>query len=136
MTRLFALALSLALGAALVPASAAPDANAPTAGVKPSAAPGDLGMAIMSARVQSDGTLLGGEGASYSAQVPGFVGAYEIGFGRDVTQCTYAVTPQVRVIAYAQPRFGVSTAVFVQISNVSDAAGVNLPFSVIVYCGR
>lgn len=135
MTRISASLCLLLLGATLARADAIPNANAPARGAKPQAAPGDLGMAIMSARVQSDGTLVGGEGAVYAMKLGGFSGAYEVGFGRDVTQCTYVASTTLSGSAFTQPRTGAPAAVFIQTITTGASAG-DIPFTLIVYCGR
>ena len=139
MKRFIASICVLALGAALAPAEAAyPEANAPPPGAPPAppAEVGDLGMAIMSARVNSDGSLAAGEGATSSSLISAFPGAYQVDFGRDVTRCVYSVTPFFDARPFAEPRSGAPNAVFVQTNAYNSTSGQNTPFYLLVYCGR
>ncbi|GLK79853.1 hypothetical protein [Methylopila turkensis] len=132
-----ALALAGMTSNASAQASSA-DQPPPSTSLKQSAVPGDLGMAIMSAVVSSNGNLARGEGATNAFEIPGAPGRYEVVFGRDVTSCTFAVTgtSSTAVIVYAQNRFGNPNAIFVNAASAINQSNVQSGFTVIVYCGR
>lgn len=137
------IACALAFGVALTSTAFAKDLNKPTAAdVAPQFAPGDLGMAIMSAAINADGTIARGEGVIATGTNNIGTGVYEVAFGRDITECTYQVTAGESGIGSAVPRVvavtrraGNPAGVFLQ---VQDNAGtqINNPFFVLVYCGR
>ena len=140
MTRL---SIALALGLALAPAAAwSKDLNA-SKGVEPQFAPGDLGMAIMSAAINgADGTIARGEGVVATGTSRLGTGVYEVGFGRDITECTYQVTAGESGIGSGTPRVvgvtrrsGNPAGVFLQIQD-NAGASIDSSFFVLVYCGR
>ncbi|MFD1702019.1 hypothetical protein ACFSCV_03285 [Methylopila henanensis] len=99
-------------------------------------------MALMSAVVRSDGTLVRAEGAESSAVVSASH-QYEVIFGRDVTACAYSVdvggwetagTPP-RGVAAVIGRAGNVRGVFVETFSV-DGTALPLGFHVLVFCGR
>lgn len=122
------------------PALAEKNLNTSRGGPSSQAAPGDLGMAIMSAAINSDGTIARGEGVVSAANLG--TGFYEVSFGRDITNCTYQISPGESVIGSATPRLvgitrrsGDNNGVFVTIKDAANAA-IDNPFFVLVYCGR
>lgn len=105
---------------------------------------GDLGMAIMSAAIiGADGTIARGEGVVATGTSRLSTGTYEVGFGRDITACAYAVTVGESGIGGATPavtgvtrRSGNPNGVFIRIVNPPDEAAEDRDFFVLVYCGR
>ncbi len=144
MKTLFAYAVVLSAAVFVTPVSAqglnTPSSGAPAA---PSAAPGDLGMAIMSAAINADGSIARGEGVVLTGTTKLGVGVYEVAFGRDITACVYQVTVGESGIGGATPaaagvtrRSGNDNGVFLQIDNAIDGTNVDRDFFVLVYCGR
>lgn len=136
------IACALAFGVALSSTAFANNLNKPT-GVGPQFAPGDLGMAIMSASIRSDGTINRGEGVVATGTARLSTGTYEVGFGRDITACVYSATVGEGDIGGATPaaigvtrRSGNPAGVFVRIVNPPDEASEDRDFFILVYCGR
>ncbi|MFD1703658.1 hypothetical protein ACFSCV_11665 [Methylopila henanensis] len=137
-------AMAAALFAAPLQA-AEPNLNTPPPGARaqPNVGPGDLGMALMSAAINADGTIARGEGVTATGTQKLSTGTYEVGFDRDITQCAYAVTVGESGIGSAVPSVvGVTrrsvnpNGVFIQIKNPPDEANEDKNFFVLVYCGR
>lgn len=109
-----------------MPASAAPDQT--------------LGIALMAAAVNADGTLARGSGQTGSTKVG--TGDYEVDFGRDVTGCFYTVSTGAPSAAsvlpgmiQAEPRGGTPNGVFVK--NVDGSgAPADTAFYLTVLCTR
>jgi len=124
---MFALVLATALVASPAAIRAAPDQT--------------LGMAIMSALVKADGTLLGGAGATSSSQHQ--TGRYRVFFNRSVLGCDYVATqshsnslthnPPVATIATAPGDSANSVWVVVHDGSGTD---VNRIFRMIVFCAK
>ncbi|MFD1702018.1 hypothetical protein ACFSCV_03280 [Methylopila henanensis] len=135
-------ATALLLGAVVAPALAS-DRNDPPARAKASPTPSasDLGMALMSAAVRMDGSLVRGEGAQSAVNLA--KGAYEVSFGRDITNCALTATIGVveafdtppSLFAVVSPRAGDPSAVFLRILDVNGTL-TNGPFHLTVFCGR
>jgi len=102
---------------------------------------GDLGMAIMSAVVNADGTLARNAGAT-SATAFGS-GQYEVIFERDVTACTYVATIGLSATSGSSSpgfvtvvgRAGAPNGIFVTTDDATGAS-LNLGFHVIVFCNQ
>lgn len=116
-------------------AASAPDGRAQAASV------GDRGMAIMSAVVDGGGVLLRGEGvvsAALSYSDPAYNNSYDVVFGRDVTQCAYAVT----VFDETSGQYAVinvpsgSTDRLRVVTYAPDNQWAASTFYLLVYCGR
>ena len=124
---MFALVLATALVAAPAATRAAPDQT--------------LGMALLSALVNSNGTLLGGAGATSSNRRA--TGLYDVFFNRSVLGCDYVATQSnTNINNYVPPLATIATApglsadrVFVV---VQDGAGTNVDriFRMIVFCPK
>lgn len=106
----------------------------------PPGADNTLGMAILSAVVNSDGTIARGAGATASSRI--VTGQYEVDFGRDVSGCAYVSTvgsPTAGASARGQPtvapRSGNSDGVFVETQD-STGNDYSLPFHLIVFCAK
>ena len=124
------------------PAVAGKSLNVGGSDVAPAIAVGDLGMAIMSAAINADGTIARGEGVVPAGTQRLSAGVYEVGFGRDITACTYQLTAGESGIGSATPRMvavtrrsGNNAGLFLQIRDATNAA-IDNPFFVLVYCGR
>jgi hypothetical protein len=100
------------------------------------AGPGDssLGMAVMSARVNFDGTLIDGAGAT--SAVATSPGIYEVVFERDVSGCTYSVTLRDFALAWANASSATERAVAVRIAKHDLTTYMSVGFHLIVYCAR
>jgi len=125
------------------PALAEKNLNTSSGGPSSQAAPGDLGMAIMSASMNSDGTINRGEGVITAGTQRLSTGTYEVGFDRDITACVYSVTVGEGGIGGATPaatgvtrRSGNPNGLFIRIVNPPDEASEDRDFFVLVYCGR
>ena len=100
---------------------------------------GTLGMALMAAAVNADGTLARNTGATNVIKLG--VGTYEVEFDRNVTQCFYTATvgPAGGGSALGEvnvaPRGGNANAIFVD-TNASDGTGADKPFFLIVFCAQ
>ncbi|WP_271199764.1 hypothetical protein [Methylopila turkensis] len=125
--------------------AAEPNLNTPPPGARaqPNVDPTDLGMALMSAAINADGTIARGEGVIATGTTKLGLGVYEVGFDRDITRCAYAVTVGESSIGSATPaaagvtrRSGNDNGVFIQIDNAIDGTNVDRDFFVLVYCGR
>ena len=124
---MFAMVLATAFVAAPAATRAAPDQT--------------LGMALMSALVASNGTLLGGAGAISSNQPS--TGRYQVFFNRSVLGCDYVATQsQTGALSHNPPLATIATApggsanaVWVV---VQDGAGTNVDriFRMIVFCPK
>lgn len=111
--------------------------NTPAQNVRPAAPPaadGTLGVALLAALVQSDGSLLSGSGATGATRLG--TGTYEVDFNRDVTGCYYTATPfNAGFSIETEPRSGNPNGVFVSIQ-FRDGTAADQQFYLIVYCGR
>ncbi|MFT4099183.1 MAG: hypothetical protein QM651_18830, partial [Rhodoblastus sp.] len=103
---------------------------------------GNLGAAVLTASINSDGTILRGEGVQSTGTQKLSTGTYEVGFVRDITNCVYTVSPGEGGIGAATPfmvgvtrRSGNPNGVFVRIFNNTNAA-TDDSFFVVVNCGR
>ena len=143
MTKLHHVLLAAALCVASIAdsASAASDQpeglNRPSSGAKvlPNGMTGSgLGMALLGARVGSDGFLSGGAGAKSVTLLS--TGQYEIEFDRVVTNCLYSVSTFYHGYSPAvEPRSGSSTGVYVaQYDSNNNRA--NVPFDLVVFCNQ
>ena len=105
------------------PATAAPDQT--------------LGMALLSAEVDSNGTLTtAGSGASSATQLE--TGHYEVHFVRNIEGCIPVVTPRTNGSA-AISSFAIQNGVFdgFQVkTRGNDGNPANRPFFIIVLCSR
>lgn len=96
-------------------------------------APGDLGMAIMSARVQNDGVLLNGAGAISSVRTQ--AGVYEVTFGRNIEECAPVTTSTFVIgLSYVVVTRD-STATVITLDNRTQAYR-DSNFSIILYCHK
>ncbi|HMN72599.1 MAG TPA: hypothetical protein PKA55_12105 [Rhodoblastus sp.] len=140
------LTTSLVLAGALCAASArAQNLNVPAPGspvAAPAAADGNLGMAILSASINPDGSILRGEGVKATGTSKLSTGVYQVSFVRDITNCVYTISPGEGGIGSGTPemvgitrRSGDANGVFVQVKNSSNTS-IDNSFFVIVYCGR
>lgn len=101
---------------------------------------GHIGMTILSASVNADGTPLRGEGLNTSFSLG--TGTYEVSFTRNITQCTYYATQGEGGVGGAggaitgiTQRSGNDHGVFVTMRDATGAL-INTPFFVLVFCGR
>jgi hypothetical protein len=141
MKRIFLAAVAVCAMAA--PALAADSLNVPAPGSSKAAqrvAVGDRGMAIMSAGINPDGTLVRGEGVTGSLKLG--TGVYEVSFGRDITQCNFQVSAGEPGIGSASPRMtgitarsGNANGVFVQVRDNTNTA-VDNALQILIFCGR
>lgn len=95
-----------------------------------------LGVALMSARVDSDGTTLASSGATGVTHPGG--GQYVVEFDRDVASCIYSVKPFNNLRgASVLPAAASGSAVAVTIWGISGIsfAPTDGEFDLIVYCG-
>lgn len=131
---------ALSLGAAVVTSGASAGEQPrvlpqPSLGaLGPAAAPGDLGSAIMSAMVGADGALLSGAGALASSRAS--AGIYFVTFGRDVTQCVFAVTSTnaLGVTPVAQVSDPNLVAVYWYYDR--NSSFIDAGFYIVAYCDR
>lgn len=138
----YSLAIAALACAIAGPAVAGKSLNVGGSDVSPAITVGDLGMALMSAAINADGTIARGEGVVLAGTTKLGTGVYEVGFGRDITACVYQVTAVESGIGSATPRMvavtrrsGNNAGVFLQIRDNTNTA-VDNPFFVLVYCGR
>lgn len=141
MTRLLACAATLC--AMTATAFAAEPQNVPGPGAPKVAqriAVGDRGMAIMSAGINPDATIVRGEGVTSASSLG--TGTYEVAFGRDITQCNYQVSAGEPGIGGAAARMtgitsrsGNPNGVFVTVRDNTNTL-VNNAFQVLIFCGR
>jgi hypothetical protein len=104
------------------------------------AADNTLGMALLSASVNSDGTLA--RGVATGANKLG-TGLYEVIFDRDLTTCSYTVSPGIAAnggsllatFSQAEGRAGNADGVFVELQNQAGNT-VDAPFHLIVFCPK
>lgn len=125
-TFIFTLALSAAIAGPLPAAHAGPD---------PEAADRSLGPALMSAFVDTDGTLLRGAGA-VSASHDSVSGSYKVTFARSLHGCVGSVTPWFEnTIAASRLGLNRDAIAFVLLQS---PAGVSRqgPFQLLVFCDR
>jgi hypothetical protein len=106
----------------------------------PLAPDGTLGMALLSAAVNSNGTLARGSGVTSTASLGG--GSYQVIFDRNVTQCVYVATIGDPSNSAAGPgqtdvaqRAGNVNGVFLRTSN-SAGTFTNLSFYLLVFCNK
>jgi hypothetical protein len=125
---LSALALTAALAASPAALEAAPDQT--------------LGMAIMSALVEANGTLLSGAGAVSANRSIG-TGFYQVFFNRSVLGCDYVATQSnPNINAYDPPLATIATAPGGSADRVlvvvQDGEGTNVDrtFRMIVFCPK
>lgn len=121
------LALALAGALAAAPVAAAPDQT--------------LGPALLSAVVDSDGSLARGAGAVSSARLG--TGQYEVIFNRDVRDCTYGATVGSAATGGLAPsaasparRLGQDNGVFVRVSAGTTGNNIDRPFHLTAFCVR
>lgn len=139
--------LAVALGIILIATSAIAGENDPPRGSragKPRVADQTLGVAILSAVVSSDGSLVRGSGALSSSNL-GSVGngSFEVVFDRSVTDCTYVASTGGTAtsgnpdpgMANVTRRAGDESAIFV-ITRDETGTLADLDFHVIVFCSR
>lgn len=113
--------------------------NQPKAGVAPTAADGNLGMAIVAARVSSSGTLLNGSGATGIIKLG--TGTYEVDFNRNVAGCFYNAASFTNTVpTTVQPRSGNVNGVFIVFRTLgttsADPVAADSEFYMTVYCGQ
>ncbi|HEY1962281.1 MAG TPA: hypothetical protein VGG69_07680 [Rhizomicrobium sp.] len=101
--------------------------------VAPPTADGTLGPAILSAKVSSDGSLVGGSGAS-SVQKNG-TGDYRVFFVRDVRSCTQVASGWGPAMALVYGTEGGGPGNFVDVTTVNTGGGgSDQSFQLIVFC--
>ena len=142
--RLPAVAAGLLLPAAAFSASAATSrfapGNQPVPGARTmsslSMTGSGLGMAILAARVSSDGTLVSGAGATGAIHLGS--GQYQINFNRDVSGCFYSVTPFARNnVPIAEPKSDNVNEIFVNFAQISQGSDVtDSEFYLTVFCNK
>jgi hypothetical protein len=99
-----------------------------------------LGMALMSALVKADGTLLGGAGATSSSQHA--TGRYRVFFNRSVVGCDYVATQSHSSSLTHNPPSAIATAPGDSANSVwvvvQDGEGTNVEriFRMIVFCPK
>lgn len=94
------------------------------------------GVAILSARVDADGTLLSGSGVTGVTKVG--TGTYQVDFDREVTECMFSVTPADLRLPQVQPTTSDQNAstvtLWAQIGlNITSSDG---QFYLLAYCSR
>lgn len=119
---------------ALVMATAIAPAFADRAAATPEAADKAHGMAMMSAAVAPDGSLIHGAGA-VAAGYSGATRAYTVTFARPLAGCVSAVTPKALVFAATTESTFTDRAVQVVMQG-SGGLAVQAGFELIVFCGR
>lgn len=112
----------------------------PVISVTPPPGPdGTLGMAILSAVVANDGTVVRGAGVTGASSLS--TGDYEVDFNRDVSACTYPASigdtgaGVARGLIDVATRAGNPSGVFVQTFDLTGAAA-NEPFQVLIFCTK
>lgn len=101
---------------------------------------GTLGMALLGAAVNGDGTLTRGSGTTSATKLGG-TGNYEVEFDRDLSTCFFVATVGPAGGGSSQGevnvalRGGNSSAVFVD-TNESDGTAADKPFHLMVFCAR
>ena len=93
-----------------------------------------LGMAILAASVNSDGTLLAGSGAASAAKLG--TGQYRVDFDRDVLSCFRAATLESSA---GEIRAITDTVTFNRVLVVTANSGGSISdasFNLLVYCAR
>jgi hypothetical protein len=141
------LAVLLAIGQASAqqfPAASHQNMDGAAAHSAAAASAATRGMALMSAVVADDGTLVRGAGA-VSASHAGAAGNYIVDFARDVTDCTYTamvgpvgdiLSPfAIGATAQAGGNPGDPNGLFV-ITISSSGSNVNTAFHLMVFCAR
>lgn len=142
--------LLIAISATVFAAGAAMAGAQPPAGaghfkpfVSPSASPspdGTLGMAILSAVVNSDATIARGAGTTGSIHLG--TGLYEVDFNRDVSACMYDVTVgttsdgSTTGVATDATRAGNVSGVFVETFDATGGATNDKSFHLVVFCAK
>ena len=107
-------------------------ASAQSAGAPP-AADQTLGPAILSAKVSSDGSLVGGSGAT-SVQKNG-TGDYRVFFVREVRSCTQVASGWGPAMALVYGTEGGGPGNFVDVTTVNTDGGLSdQSFQLIVFC--
>jgi hypothetical protein len=111
-----------------------------SAPVAPAAADQTLGMALMSATVDADATLIRGSGAVGSITT-GNPGDFVVTFNRDVRDCTYvasvggSISPVAHTANVAASAPGVSSGPnTVRMTTSNNGTYANYPFHLIVFC--
>lgn len=103
----------------------------------PGAGDGNLGMTLLGARVNSDGTIALGAGATGGIHI--VTGIYEVDFSRDVSACFYSANSfDFGLVATTlEPRSGNVNGVFLEIQSI-DGTGTNTDseFYLTVYCAK
>jgi hypothetical protein len=113
-----------------------PSLSAPRPAAPAPAADGTLGMALMGAFVQSDGTLLRGAGATGAAHVS--AGTYVVDFVRDASGCYYSATSDGNGFTIsAAPQAGNVNGVFLEFTR-ADGSGtlIDSEFYLTVFCAK
>jgi hypothetical protein len=84
--------------------------------------------------INPDGTTGVNSGVTASGRTAAVEGAYEVIFNRDVSNCSYQVTPATgKAETFAQPRLGNANGVFVSTFD-SDGTDVDRGFHLAVFC--
>jgi hypothetical protein len=94
-----------------------------------------LGMALLAAYVNSDGTLARGAGATGATEIA--TGFYEVDFNRDVSACFYSATSDESSPRFvvAQPMAGNVNGVFMQFQD-PNGDSQETAFYLMVFCAK
>jgi hypothetical protein len=140
--RIYALAAVAGMLMTSTPVIAGPNDPVPGTEARDPRAPDlTLGMALMSAAVNFNGTLARGSGVIQVIKIAGFTGNYDVRFNRDVRDCYYLATignagggstsGQINVAA----RAGAPNGVFVDTNDTAGAAA-DRSFHLLVFCNK
>ncbi len=131
------LAIGLALALAAAPAVAADDQLGFVAGAPaPEAADMTQGMAIMSAAIEEDGTLIPGFGYGVVSAQKNSTGSYTVRFSRSLLGCAPMVSsPWGTTTMFAVGGVSAQGTVIVS-ARTTEAALVDRPFWVFVFCAQ
>jgi hypothetical protein len=92
-------------------------------------------MALLSAQVLSDGTLVQGAGVTGATWLA--TGAYEVNFNRDVSHCFYSAVSYVNSYPiYVEPRSGDLNGVFIEFSDRTGTSNLDSRFYLTVFCAK
>ncbi|HMN72987.1 MAG TPA: hypothetical protein PKA55_14080 [Rhodoblastus sp.] len=112
-------------------------AATPPAAVPSAAGDNNLGTATLAARVNPDGTLNTGAGATGASKIAGLTGTYEVIFNRDVSKCFYSASSFLSgyVATALEPRAGNANGVYLEMQSLTGTA-VDTPFYLTVFCAK
>jgi hypothetical protein len=94
-----------------------------------------LGMALLGAFVNYDGTLYEGSGVTSAPGHPG-VGNYDITFDRDISRCFISITPYTSNVVPGFFRNPGSSVVRVYLNSNTGGAAVDTTFSMLIFCAK